>query len=235
MLAIVTLASATSFLATVLLLHVGVAQMWIRYLVAACLGYGLFLFALRSWLHLRPGRRREGIDGELPSGFSGSDSSESIRDASPDFDAGREFDPGGGHFGGGGASGQYEASSSDPLPSLDIDLGGSDEVASVFGIVALIVAVVATVAAVVACGWIVWNAPWFLGEMIVDLALARGLYRHMRGAYDPYWLKTAVRHTFRPFLGVLVLLMGAAVAMQIAVPTARTMGEFARHALHLQL
>lgn len=237
MLVIVSLASATGFLTTFVLLQFGIHQLWLRYACAVSLAYGAFLGMLWCWLHLR----RDSLN-DFPdfSGFSSSGDSGSCH--APDVD----ITPSGGEFGGGGASGSFDAgttpinfvsdsgalptNSSSVLPEVGIgdigDIGDAGEALPLVAAVAAVVGVIALLGAVLASVWIVLGAPTFLGELIVDVALARGLYKHMIGSYDRYWLKTALRHTYKSFLGILFLLMVAGLLMQLAVPNVASVGQF---------
>lgn len=106
------------------------------------------------------------------------------------------------------------------------DLGDAGEALPFIAVIAAIVGFITLLGAILASAWVVWGAPTFLGEMVVDVALARGLYKHMTGSYERYWLNTALRHTFRSFLGLLVLLMIAGALMQAAAPNIVSLGQF---------
>ena len=69
-------------------------------------------------------------------------------------------------------------------------------------------------------------------DRLVDAALARGLYRRMMGAYEGNWFTTALRHTFWPFVALVVLSVVAGLVMQAVVPGAESMGAFIRHVAH---
>lgn len=234
---IIALAAATGFLTTFLLLHVGINQLWIRYACAVSLGYGAFLGLLWSWLHLR-----RDSSSDIPD-FSGSSSS---GESGSNYATEVGISPGGGNFGGGGASGSFDvdapqitfASDASAFPSnttssiTDVgigdmgDLGDAGEALPFIAVIAAIVGFITLLGAILASAWVVWGAPTFLGEMVVDVALARGLYKHMTGSYERYWLNTALRHTFRSFLGLLVLLMIAGALMQAAAPNIVSLGQF---------
>lgn len=237
MLVIVSLASAIGFLTTFVLLHFGIHQLWLRYACAVSLAYGAFLGMLWCWLHLC----RDSLN-DFPD-FSGTSSSgDSGSCHAPNVD----LTPGGGEFGGGGASGSFDAdttqisfasdssalpmNSPSVLPDVGIgdigDIGDAGEALPLVAFLAAVVGVIALLGAILASAWIVLSAPTFLGELIVDVALARGLYKHMIGSYDRYWLKTALRHTFKSFFCLLFLLMVAGFLMQVAVPNVASIGQF---------
>jgi hypothetical protein len=237
MLMIVSLASAIGFLTTFVLLRFGIHQLWLRYACAASLAYGAFLGMLWCWLYLRRDSQNDFPDfsGSSPSGDSGSCHATNI-----------DFTPSGGEFGGGGASGSFDSntmqissasdSSAFPMNSPSVlsdvgigdfgDIGDAGEALPLVAFLAAVVGVIALLGAILASAWIVFGAPTFLGELIVDVARARGLYKHMIGSYDRFWLKTALRHTFKSFFSLLLLLMVAGFLMQVAVPNVVSLGQF---------
>jgi len=236
MLVIVSLASAIGFLTTFALLQLGVHQLWIRYACAVSLAYGSFLAMLWCWLHLG----RDSLS-DFPD-FSGLSSGNSGSSPAPEVD----FSSGSGEFGGGGASGTFDVdtthssfvtdtgalptNSSSVLPDVGIgDIGDAGEALPLVAVVAAIIGIVTLLGAILASAWIVHGAPAFFGELVVDVALARGLYKHMVGSYDRYWLKTALRHTFKPYLGLLSVLIVAGSLMQAAVPNVVSLGQFIQY------
>lgn len=245
MLVIVTLAAAFGFLTTFVLLQFGIHQLWLRYACAVSLAYGAFLGMLWCWLHLR-----RDILNDFPdfSGFSSTGDSGSTHVPNVDFT------PGGGEFGGGGASVSFDAdttqvsfvsdsgvlpmNSPSVLPDVGLgdigDVGDAGEALPLVAAFATVVGVIALLGAVLASAWIVLGAPTFLGELIVDVALARGLYKHMIGSYDRYWLKTALRHTFKSFFGLLFLLMIAGLLIQVAAPNVVSLGQFIHYFMERQ-
>ncbi len=65
-----------------------------------------------------------------------------------------------------------------------------------------LVALVATVA--LAGVWVVWSAPVLMAELLVDAAIAGGLYRRMQGMQQQGWWRVCVSHTTWPLLGLLL-------------------------------
>ena len=217
-----------------MLLHFGVSHLWLRYGCAVSVAYIAFLGLLWCWLHLR-GDSLNGCPDFPGSSSSGSSGSCNAQDVS--------FSSGGGEFGGGGASGSFDADatsipfvsdggtfSSNATPSIpDVGLLDSVDAGEALPLVALLgalVGVIALLGAIFASAWIVWSAPTFLGELVVDVALARGLYKQMAGSFDSNWLGTALQHTFWSFVGLLLLLMIAGALMQAAVPNIESLGQF---------
>lgn len=201
---IVLLTGAAGFLASFGLLQAGMHAMALRYPLAACAAYAAFLLLLWSWAYSH-GRKSESDWSDLnefPDGSFHSGSSNS------------GWHSGGGRSGGGGASSSYEAPSSSSSWSSsrsgsargDSDfslLDGADD----FGWV--IVAILAAVAAALVALWALWLSPALMAEVLLDVALAGGLYRRLRRIESRHWLSTALRRTAVPFL-LLALLAGAA-------------------------
>jgi hypothetical protein len=242
MLLIVALAATFGFLTTVAMLHGGVAQLWIRYATAVTLAYSVFLALLWHWLYGNCDDGFDFLDLVSPRG--------SARGNGGSGDA--PFRGGGGQFGGGGSTGSFgDGAASSPqfsganlatggdgfsLPEFDggglADLGDVGEAWPLAVVIAAMAGIIALVCAAFACLWIVWSAPVFMAELLVDAALARGLYRRMIGAYEGNWFRTALRHTFWPFIALVVLAVAAGALMQAVVPGAVSMGEFIRHVAH---
>lgn len=102
----------------------------------------------------------------------------------------------------------------------DFDLDGGE----LLGVV--LVALAALAALVFAAFSIVSIAPLLLAELLVDVALAAGLYRHVRGMdRNRYWLSTALAHTLWRFAAVAVLAGLAGALMQWLVPGADSIGD----------
>jgi hypothetical protein len=224
---IVALTGAVGFFASLALLHAGLGSLWLRYPVAVAIAYVAFLFFLWCWLHLRADDFLNGLD--LPSPDFGPQSA-----GVEDVPLGRPFEPGGGGSGGAGASGSFGDSSEGTLfvgqssssPSSD----GSvvSDAAAAFDLEELtivVIGIVALVGAAWAALWIVWAAPGFLAELLLDVALASGLYRRLRGIRGGHWMSTAVRRTVWRFAAVAVLFSLAGAAMQVHSPGARSIGQ----------
>jgi hypothetical protein len=210
---IVALTGAAGLAASWLMLKGGLAAMWLRYPLAVAIAYAVFLFLL--WLWLRAAERSHEERDEYAA-----DAADVTVDAS--FDAIDTFS----------GSGGSNSSSDSSGPDFDLDVGGVDldEGAPI----ALVIAIVVGVATIVfsAC-WamfaIVGAAPVLLAEILVDAALARGLYLRVRTIdQDQHWLRTAVKRTVWRFASVAVAFgcIGALIAW--FVPGADSIGDLAR-------
>lgn len=103
---------------------------------------------------------------------------------------------------------------------MDFDLGEG------FVVVLLAIALLGVAWAAIS---IVWIAPDFMAELVVDAALSTGLYRRLRSIDGDHWLRTAIRKTFWRFLGVLLPFALAGAAMQHYVPGTHSAGQLIRH------
>ena len=121
-----------------------------------------------------------------------------------------------------GASG---AASRVPGAGSSLDIGDAD---LGFGAV-LVLAAVACVA-LIASGWVVWTAPTLMAELAVDVAIAGGLYKRLRGlpSEGAGWL--VLRHTRWPLAGLLAFFVALGIALETLAPGATTMLQ-ALHAL----
>lgn len=229
---IVALTAATGFLSSMVMLHLGVDAMAVRYPLAVGLAYGVFLLLLGLWLRWRESEllgRLDAADVLSPGGGSGG-SGPAGTPSLPDPPS--PFGGKGGSSGGAGASGSFEnvllADASEPGSIvdagsvLDFDLDGDELI-----VIALLLFVLATAA--VAAMWLVWIAPTLLAELTVDAAIAAGLYRRVRGIESGSWVRTALRRTLAYFLVVAVVFGAAGYGMQRALPEVRSIGGVVDH------
>jgi hypothetical protein len=241
---------AAGFVASFVLLHLGVWRMWLRYPLAVLFAYAVFIVLLRVWLFLHGRAPRERV----------SDSNLSTWDPTVDIvsDAfGRTVSApdtfgGGGDFGGGGVGGSWGEGVSAGLhtaaPSGDAGgaalgsvsgsggggggggggwLSGLDFDLDSEGCVFFLLALALIVAGICASLYVVYAAPALLAEILVEGVLLSGLYRGMRRARraDGNWLGAALRWTWLPVLLTLLTFASAGYLLQRAAPRARSIGE----------
>ncbi|WP_342316070.1 hypothetical protein [Lysobacter sp. FW306-1B-D06B] len=203
---IVLVTGAAGLLASFLLLAGGLESMLLRYPLAVLIAYGVFLVQMAVWT-------RWGSDAsdtldltDLPTGRTG----------------GGGWSGSGGHSGGGGASASWGpssgAGSSSSSSGVDL-LDGVDG----DGLPLLVPIALVAVVCVIAAGWVVWTAPALMAELMVDAAIAGGLYKRMRGTQSEGWWWLCVRHTFWPLLGVLLFFVALGVAAKVYAPQATTL------------
>jgi len=104
---------------------------------------------------------------------------------------------------------------------VDLDVGDGE--GAIIGVV--IVAGIALLTALFAVFSIVSMAPVLFAELLVDAALAGGLYRHVRGIdRGRHWLTTAIARTGWRFGAVAVVAAAAGWLIARAVPGADSIG-----------
>ena len=251
--AITALTGASGFLASWLLLQLGVHRMALRYGLAVLAAYGVFLLLLRVWIHFHQRSLRRDLAGDV---------AEAVADAALDavidggFQVGtrgagelvRGLRPGGGSSGGAGASTAFEAPATPPAPSALLSTGGRSTSGHSTGggsgkagfdlsnlvpdldldeAIVLVVALAIAFSVLAASIWLVVGAPTLLAELLVDSALAGGLYRKLRQD-DTSWLETALKKTVLPFVVVLVVAAIGGGVIQHYVPEAHSVGDVFR-------
>ncbi len=200
---IVAITGAAGFVASYLLLHAGLREMWVRYPAAVGFSYLVFLFLLWLWL-----RSSASDYADIPD-FSGVGTSGSS----------------------GGGCGSELTESHPVLP------GDSGDVGDVLGAAAdtdefaiPLVAIILFAVLILSSFWVIYTAPALFAELLVDGALAAGLYRRLRGGKPHHWIETAVRRTGMLFLATAVLVAACGWLMTIYAPGARSIGDVLAHA-----
>lgn len=218
MMLIVMLTGLAGLLASFLMLHAGVLGMGMRYFFAMCAAYIMFLFLLWIWIRTRG----DGIDGNADLG--------GVDMPAPDLPV---FSGRGGSFDGGGASGDYRDSASmfdgmgDTIDNVTGGIGDTvGEVAGASDDAAIPIALVLLGLAILFSSlFVVWSAPVLFAELLVDGALAAGLYSRLRSVDRRHWLETALRRTALPFVLTAAVVTGAGWWMGIYAPGAHTLGQ----------
>jgi hypothetical protein len=224
MLIIVAISGATGFLASVMLLDSGVTEMWLRYSFAMAATYLMFLFLLWLWLRTSAEDYLDfpDLSGMAPSGHS--------------HESGQVFEAKGGEFGGGGAQGSYDGPISGPAisPEPISNMSASDgnvigealegaAQAEEFAIPLIVLALLG--ALLFSSAIIVYSAPMLFAELLLDAALAAGLYRKLRSLPSQHWLETAIRRTAWPFIATTIFIAASGWGMQLYAPGAHSLGE----------
>lgn len=236
MIALLTLGAL--WLCSGLLMHAGVESLALRYGLACPMAYGVYLSLLRWWGGALA-RRDSPLDGldmpnlDLPGSPGGSPSGNLPRDVP--FRSG-----GGGDFAGGGAQGSWEATAdsladgtTDGLDSLTggagsvLDglgsLGDLDEGAVVVVPLAVLVAIAALLGALLGAGVFMLFGVEVLLAVAVEVGLASLAGSLAYKGYAEDWLSSALRHTWRGGLAVLVLSVALGAVLDHWVPEARSL------------
>lgn len=188
------------------LLGAGV-RMASRYFLATLAGYAVFLLMIRVWIAIR----RRDVD---------------ARDAGDVLDAvdiaGDVHDlvAGGGKSGGAGAGSSW-GDSADGIVGIDV-VPDADDAWPV------VIAVVVLCGGVLALFYVVYAAPILLAEVALDAALVASVYRRLRKKDIGHWLSSALRLTWLPALVVAVCVGAGGLALELAMPEARSLGDVFR-------
>ena len=246
-------AGAVGFLSSVVMLRGGLDVMAVRYPLAVLAGYGAFLGGVRLWLWGavrrlakrtagREARRAEDAGGranaDLPD-LLDLDASvvrhglDALRGAAEG--AGSGFGGGGGFAGGGGGAtwgSASDAASAGARAAGSAAKGGAKSGGGIDldlddGAVALmpVVAGLAVLCAALASAYVVWTAPAFFAELLLDGLVAAGVYRRLRASDARHWLLGAMRRTVLPALGLAAVLGAAGWFVQGTVPGADSVGD----------
>ena len=190
--------------------------MLLRYPMAVLLAYGVFLLLMWIWIRWRWDNVLDGLSADVG---SGSPSPRGSAVESP-------WSGVGGRSGGGGASASWNESarvSGDDAGELPLTGLAEDEAGLPLLAILGLVALVATV--LLASVWIVWSAPVLMAELLVDAAIAGGLYRRMQGMQEQGWWRVCVTHTIWPLLGLLVFFTVVGSLAQELAPGAVSLAQ----------
>lgn len=198
---------AVGFVASALLLRVGLDRMWIRYPAAIGIACLAFLTLLRIWISFH-----RKMDASLPD-----------LDLSDLIDASSNALP---HR----PSGVSVPSDSQMEPS-----DGASAVAESVGIsldldelLLVLIPIAITILALVASLYVIITAPAFFAELLVDGVLVGGLYRRLRRLERRSWYATGLRRTWWMFLGIAVLFGVGGFVIQTLEPSIRSIGDISR-------
>ena len=196
--------------ATSLLLMAGVSSLPLRYVIAVCAAYLVFLALIRLWLFY------VGADREVEVSADGIDFF--YTSAS---EAGEALTSGGGSFGGGGATGSWgeavpakaAVSKSSSGFNFDLDLD--------FDALLVVVLFIALIASIFVVGiYLIYTAPALLSEAAFEALLTAALLRRAKKIDRPGWVGTVWRATVWPFLLIVVLAGGLGWAAKRYCPEA---------------
>lgn len=221
---ILLLTGLSGFLASFVLLRLGIYEMWLRYPVAILFAYGVFLILLRMWLSLSRPRNWE-LDGDVV---------ETTVDVVSEVTEGSDAGFGGGaDFSGGGAGGYWEegvsTATSNTVSTVTTTNGsGSTGFSFDFDLEEgwlIVIASIALIASAFAALYVVYIAPALLAEILLDGVLMAGLYKRVKSIQHRHWLRSALRQTAVAAIVVAVFFTIAGFALQKVAPYARSIGE----------
>lgn len=199
---IVVLTGGAGFLSSYLMLDFGMTKMAVRYPAAVAAAYIVFLFLLWLWLRTSADDYTDIPDISFDTGSRGA--SNCHGDIAPDVP---ETEDG----------------------AISEVIGGvaqAEELAiPLLGIIAIATLAFSSL-------WIVYSAPVFFAELLVDGVLAATLYRRLRGIETRHWLESAVRRTFMPFAMTAIVVGLCGAVMHQYVPEATSLGDVIRSQQH---
>ena len=140
---------------------------------------------------------------------------------------------GGGSSGGGGASGSFEAADASG-GGLDCHAGGGgfadlDISLDLDDLLVLLLVFIALTSALVASIYVIYMSPTLFAELLVDGALSAGLYKRLKHVEAEHWATGAIRRTWIPACGVLLVFCEVGWGLQEIAPGARSIGGVWRH------
>ncbi len=206
MLFIVFWTGLSGFLASFLMLHLGLSIMWMRYPLAIGCAYLMFLALLWFWLRFQ---QRSNMHCSFDDAANPNDIMHVVDMALDEQSLGKVELAG---------DTPTSASAADIAESLDLD-----------GCVLIAIVITALFGALALCGYLVWLAPSFLAEILVDAVLMSKIYGKLRLTDRPHWSRTTIRHTLIPVLLLAVCFAVGGLMMQMLVPSAQSIGPVVEH------
>jgi hypothetical protein len=203
MICILALTGVFGFISSFLMLLLGVTAMSIRYPIAVLFGYCMFLFILGVWIEHKTGRKIEPPDIDVDPLDIGLYFPHSNSGSST-------FEMGGGSNSGGSTTGGGF--------SLDLDDAWL-----------IILACAALAGALIVFIYVIYSAPVFLAEILLDSLLLAGLNKKLKNTEDRHWVMSAVRRSWIQVGLVIAFFAIAGYLMQMAAPEAHSMGEVWAH------
>jgi hypothetical protein len=185
----------------------GIGAMWLRYPLAFAVTYSLFLLLLGS-LAVRTARRLNSRCEVLQR--------QSLRHQwhSNEADEQKKFD--------------------DFLDDFNEGMRQADQGDGGAGVPAFVVMMLSATV-VLACIYFIWMAPVLFGELIVEGALARWLYRPTARGLAGNWFDVSLEQTGLAAFLMTVSLLAAGIGFQIYAPEAETIVDVFRHAARREI
>ena len=201
---ILGLTGIAAFTVSTLILRFGVTAMWVRYSTAVFVSYFAFLYALSIWIQLTLRRGYE------------DDAEEQIEETVEDF-----LD--------GDAHARDSHINDEAGSSFSENESISDNIASAFDIdeslIALIIGIVAIGSLLSISIYMIFTAPVFLAEILLDAALMYGLFKRVQTLRKRHWLPSAIKSSWGYFAIVLVLFSIGGYLIQFNIPEAVSIGD----------
>lgn len=198
------------------LLFINMHSMALRYLFSLTFSYLVFLALIRLWLFYIFGYRHK--PDKIENATDAIDTIDLFSNLNFKPEVSSNWNGGGGEFSGGGATGSWGSGDSKVgLGNLDVgDEGG----ALIIGLLL----VLAILAAVGCSFYLIIEAPVFLGEIAIEMAMSYGLMRRLKKDQGN-WLFQVFKKTWWAFLILALLVMSFGHFSQKHYPQVRTVSE----------
>ena len=198
-------AGLVAFSASYGLLRLGLTDMAARYVIAVSLAYVVFLLLLRVFVSAI--RRGFSADPGQP------DLLDIVRSGESSGDSGGAPPPD--DFVDLPSAAPLDSITNPPIPDLDEGI-------------ALFVPLLVLAAGIFSAIYVVYLAPVLLAELILDVVVASSLARRFRRIPVERWYYGALRHTYKPFLGILITVALAGLLAGLLAPEADSIGDILR-------
>lgn len=205
---ILLLTALAGFLASMGMLKLGLAAMWLRYPLAVLAAWAFFLGLVRTWAE----SERESLraDEEL--------AATTVGDEEFDGQPGRSVL----------AEGERRSRSWDWLDIPDV-FSFADDVGGCLVGLALLVTLGALIGVFVALGGLIVQAEVLLAEVLLDAVLISALSKKLKHLEPRWWLDGVLRQTARPVMWTIAFLTVAGFLMGHFAPEADSVGDVWRH------
>jgi hypothetical protein len=198
------------FLVSVLLLKVGVGQMWLRYPLAVLIAWGVFLGLVRIWAEVERSTMRMdedlgrvGLPGDEPVAAR-----ESVWRGQPP-----ESDP---------EQWKWVGRVVEFLSNF-LEFEGCLAAAAIVAVIAM------ATGAAVAIGGMILQAEALLAEVLLDAVLITALYQRLRKKELDWWTSGVLQETLKPVLMIMGCLIIAGIFAHSYAPEARSIGGVWHH------
>lgn len=233
---IISASVAMGTIVTAGMLAVGVDALWQRYLPALFVAYATFLGGVWLWLHLsRYGRHLRATRSDVgPMDLVDAGDALRILDGigpAPVQSVGGEILRGaGGAFDGGGASASWAADAASAASDgsgvggavADVAGGALSADEGIFLVIAIALVALALFALFGATGYIIYEAPTILAEVVFEVLLASPFIKGARAIESRNWSGALLRRTWKPFAMVCFTALAFAIFAANVAPQART-------------
>jgi hypothetical protein len=208
---ILSFTGLSAFAVSTVMVNLGFYSMWLRYLAAMVFAYVGFIFSINMWVRYA-----------LVQADFTADAVDSIEDCIDCVDAADDISSAAGsklditsQIGSGGKSGSSGGASD--IFGFDLDESAVIVIITVAGLSLLIISI-----------YLIYIAPVFLGEILVDAGLMSGVYKRIRTLQRESWITGAIRGSWHLFAIATVIVVLGGYLVQYIDPDIETIGDIFR-------